>query len=61
MSGVHHASSFEDEVDFSPVERDEGLSLVTQLSRACWSLSGRPLPSYDRSSVPVAFVPRTRK
>ncbi len=30
----------------------EAVTLVTQLSRAAWSLSGRPWPTYDRANMP---------
>ena len=40
------------------VRGEEALSLVTQLTREGWSLAGLPFPDYDRSSIPVRFVPR---
>ena len=32
---------------------DERLALVTELSRHAWELSGRPFPSYTRSTIPI--------
>lgn len=36
----------------------EAISLVTTLTRAAWSLAGRPFPSYARKDTPYVFVPR---
>ena len=46
-----------DEHDLSPLSGAEALSLVTRLTREGWSLSGRELPDYARSSIPCRFVP----
>lgn len=35
---------------------DERLALVTELSRRAWELTGRPLPSYTRASMPVRIT-----
>lgn len=32
---------------------DERLQLVAELSRRAWELTGRPLPSYTRATMPV--------
>lgn len=34
----------------------ERLAMVHELSRRMWELSGRPLPSYTRSEMPVRIV-----
>ena len=46
-----------DEEDLSPVSGAEALSLVTQLTRESWSVSGRSVPTYARDSIPCRFVP----
>lgn len=45
-------------VDIDPVTGEQAISLVTRLTRECWSLGGLPLPVYARSEIPVRFVPR---
>lgn len=35
----------------------EAISLVTQLTREAWALSGRPWPDYPREATPIRFVP----
>jgi hypothetical protein len=32
---------------------DDRLSLVRELSRRMWTLTGHPMPVYDRSTMPV--------
>jgi hypothetical protein len=46
------------EEDLSPLRGAEALSLVDRLTVECWSLAGRPLPTYRREEIPVRFVPR---
>lgn len=41
--------------DLSPAARVE---LVAELSARMWELTGRPLPDYSRSEMPVRVVPR---
>lgn len=35
----------------------ERLAMVSELSRMAWLASGRPLPAYSRSNMPVQFRP----
>ena len=37
----------------TPAER---IALVAKLSREAWALTGRPLPSYTRATMPVRFI-----
>ncbi len=46
-----------EEPDGSPVYGDEALTLVARLTRESWSLSGHPIPTYSRRSIPCRFVP----
>lgn len=46
-----------DEPDLSPLRGPEALTLVTQLTRESWSLSGLGVPTYTRDAVPCRFVP----
>jgi hypothetical protein len=46
--------------DDEPVRGPAAISLVTQLTRAAWALSGRPFPTCARAELPYAFVPRER-
>lgn len=41
--------------DLTPEER---LELVAELSARMWELTGRPLPDYSRSEMPVRVVRR---
>jgi len=34
------------------------VSLAVELTRAAWSLSGRPFPRYGRADTPYVFAPR---
>jgi hypothetical protein len=40
------------------VRGEEALALVTRLTREGWLLAGLPCPDYERSDIPVRFVPR---
>jgi hypothetical protein len=42
----------------SPAER---LTLVAELTREMWTLTGREIPSYARSDMPVAVVPLRKR
>ena len=44
------------EVDADPIDRPEAISLVTQLTRQSWALSGQPWPTYRRAEIPCRFV-----
>ena len=55
---LHRTTLHEGEKDLDPVSGEEAISLLTTLSRQSWSMSGRPLPSYTRSEIPIAFVRR---
>jgi hypothetical protein len=44
-------------VDAEPTAGAEAISLVTQLTRQAWALSGNPWPAYRRSEIPCRFVP----
>jgi hypothetical protein len=57
---MHRAPLGDVEPDLSPVHGAEAISLVTQLTRESWSLSGRPWPRYARSETPYRFVPGRR-
>lgn len=35
----------------------ERLQLVAQLSETGWALTGRPLPTYTRATIPVVVLP----
>lgn len=35
---------------------EERLALVARLSREAWALTGRPLPSYSRATMPVRII-----
>lgn len=48
------------EPDLDPISGAEAISLVTQLTRESWSLSGRPWPQYSRADTPYRFVPWPR-
>jgi hypothetical protein len=48
----------EPEVDLSPVSGAEAISLVYRLTRASYSIAGRPRPEYSRDRMPCKFVPR---
>lgn len=37
-----------------PPAAAERIALVEALSREAWSLTGRPMPEYDRATMPVA-------
>ena len=54
---IQRSTLHEGERDLSPISGVEALSLATRLTRESWSLSGRPLPSYSRKTIPVRFVP----
>jgi hypothetical protein len=38
-----------------PPTPSERIALVTRLSREMWALTGRPLPSYSRDTMPVVL------
>lgn len=40
---------------------DAALSLVTNLTRLGWSLSGQEMPQYSRKDTPYRFVSGQRK
>ena len=48
----------DDDADPVPVRGEAALSLVTQLTRTAWQLSGRPFPEYERGETPYRFVRR---
>jgi hypothetical protein len=41
-----------------PPTASERIALVTWLSREMWALTGRPLPSYSRGTMPVVLTRR---
>lgn len=43
-------------VDPNPTFGAEAISLVTQLTRELWSLSGRSWPDYGRAETPYRFT-----
>jgi len=44
------------EIDLQPIEGPDAISLVTQLTRQSWALSGNPWPTYSRGEIPCRFV-----
>lgn len=52
-----HALGSEPSDDLSDVTTpEERLSMMWELSRRAWLLSGRPLPDYDRCSAPGRVI-----
>ncbi len=41
------------------LDGEEAVSLVAELTRRAWALSGRPWPSHRRDEMPIRLVPRT--
>jgi hypothetical protein len=48
------------EADLTPLRGEEAVSLVQDLTRESWALSGEPEPSYTRQAIPCRFVPHVR-
>lgn len=44
----------ESRVGGTPSER---LALLTELSVSAWALTGRPLPTYTRATIPISIRP----
>jgi hypothetical protein len=44
----------ESRVGGTPAER---IAMVATLTRAAWALTGRPVPSYTRATMPVRIIP----
>lgn len=44
----------ESRVGGTPAER---LALLTELSSSAWALTGRPLPTYTRATMPISIRP----
>lgn len=42
----------------SELDRDQRVALVWELSRRMWELTGRPVPRYDRATMPVRIARR---
>ena len=40
---------------------DQRLALVAELTREMWALSGRELPAYSRSEIPVQIFSRPKQ
>jgi hypothetical protein len=40
------------------LDASQRVALVWELSRRMWELTGRPVPRYDRASMPVRLVRR---
>jgi hypothetical protein len=58
---VLHRTRLQDrEHDLDPIRGPEAVSLVDRLTRESWSAAGLPYPTYERSEIPVRFVPRRR-
>jgi lipopolysaccharide export system permease protein len=55
--GVQWVALAETASDMCACQGGEALSLVTQLTREGWSLSGRAWPPYERHETPYRFVP----
>lgn len=58
---IRRVSLEDDTPDPDVVQGADAISLVTQLTRTSWSLSGRPWPEYTRSETPYRFVPWGQK
>jgi hypothetical protein len=43
--------------DLSSTTAEERIAMVAELSARMWELTGRPLPSYTRATMPVRIVP----
>lgn len=54
---LHKTTLGEPELDLSPVFGPEAISLVSQLTRASYSLARKPPPTYSRADIPCKFVP----
>lgn len=50
-------TTLDDETDPWPIRGAEAISLVTQITRDVWSLSGQPSPQYERKNMPVRCIP----
>jgi len=46
------------EKDLSPITGAAAVSLVAVLTRESWTATGRQMPEYSRSQVPIRFAPR---
>jgi hypothetical protein len=46
-----------DELDLSPVDGAEGVSLLTRLSIQSHRMAGLSEPTYTRRDIPIRFVP----
>lgn len=44
------------EQDLTLIRGSDAISLVTRLTRECWSISGRDEPVYARNEIPCRFV-----
>jgi hypothetical protein len=54
---LHKAQLQPDELDLSPVDGAEGVSLLTRLSIQSHRMAGLSEPTYTRRNIPVRFVP----
>ena len=50
----------DEEQDENPTRGTDALSLVTQLTLACWAIRGESCPPLDRRAIPIRFVPSDR-
>ena len=54
---LHKTRLGAEELDFSPIEGPEAISLLTRLSKESCQLAGLTEPPYERHQIPVRFVP----
>ncbi len=47
--------------DIVPISGGDAISLATELSRECWSLSGAKHPTYTRSCIPFRVLSREHR
>jgi len=48
-----------DAQELPSISGEAAVSLAVELTRAAWSLSGKPFPRYGRAETPYVFVPRS--
>lgn len=54
-------TTLDDETDPWPTFGAEAVFLAARITRELWAISGREVPSYERSEIPLRFVPFDRE
>jgi len=49
-------TTLDDQTDPWPVFGTAGVQLAAAITRQIWSFSGREVPTYERSEIPMRFV-----